>query len=125
MKRLSFSLPVIMMFCLPKLSGKSPGFSLNDRQHKSISGGDSINGTQLSGILTAISSVKQLNVITKTSNYLFVNNTNTTIGQLEEHSGLLNYLTALSPGIISFPGGNIFIALIITPTGSINKMTTK
>jgi hypothetical protein len=46
-------------------------------------------------------------VITKTSPYLFGNNTNPFMGQVADQPVLINNIAALSPNILRFPGGSL------------------
>ena len=52
-------------------------------------------------------SVDLSKIITKTSPYIFGNNTNPFMGQMTDQPTLINNISALSPNILRFPGGSL------------------
>lgn len=86
---------------------KSEGFFLSDWVAKSFTVPAFTDIAAVTADAAVSVAVDYSQVITKVPKYLFGNNANPYMGQIVTEPVLINYIKALSPNIIRFPGGNL------------------
>ena len=96
-----------MGLSISAVAQNSPGFFLDDFQHKSIVSPDVETTEKPSGKATATVTVNFTDIVTPVSEYVFGNNANVYMTQMIDQPVLINHIKTLSPNILRFPGGNL------------------